>query len=103
MDVGGVLAALARDQDVHRRQRADIVRVLDGRDGLADRRPGAACLRSGEEDWIDQIEVPLFAHALHEHGTHHATPTDDAYLHLRIVAWSGGSSDAAGSEEQDPA
>ena len=50
---------------------------------------GVARLRSGEEDWIDQIEVPLLAHALHEHGTHHATPTDDAYLHLCILTGSG--------------
>ena len=48
---------------------------------LADVGPGRARLGSGEEDWIDQIEVPLLAHALHEHGADHATPTDDAYLH----------------------
>ena len=85
MDVGGVLAALAGDEDVHRRQRGDVERVLDGRDSLADVRRGGSRLRSREEDWIDQIEVPLLAHALHEHGTNHATPTDDAYLHPRIL------------------
>src|SRR5678815_1164433 len=89
MDVGGVLTALARDEDVHRRQRGDVVRVLHRRDSLADGRRGATRLGSGEEDGIDQIEIPFLAHTLHEHGTHHATPTDNACLHLRIVAAPG--------------
>ena len=74
-------------------ERSDVERVLDSRDGLADVGSGCPRLGGGEENRIDQIEVPFLAHALHEHGTHHATPTDDAYLHLGIVACSAGSSD----------
>ena len=55
---------------------------------LADLGRGRTRLGGGEEDRIDQIEVPLLAHALHEDRADHTAPADDAYLHLSIVAGS---------------
>jgi hypothetical protein len=86
MNVGGVLAALARDQDVQSRQLAHVVGVLDGGNPLADLGRRRTRLGCGKEDRIHQIEVPLLAHALHEDRADHTAPADDAYLHLLIVA-----------------
>ena len=40
----------------------------------------AAGLRGAEENGLDQLEVALRAHALEQHRTDHAAPTDDADL-----------------------
>ena len=72
-----------------RRQLATSFASLTGGASLADRRAAAARLRGGEEHRLDQVEVALLAHALHEHRADHAAPADDAYLHLCIVAVGG--------------
>ena len=41
--------------------------------------PRRADLRGGEENRLDVGEVVLGAHALEEHRSHHAPPSDDAY------------------------
>ena len=63
---------------------SQVVGVLDGRRPLADLGPGRAGLGGREEDGINQVEVPLLAHALHENRADHTAPADDAYLHLGL-------------------
>src|SRR5690606_14115260 len=57
----------------------DAVGVLQRGDVLANGRALATDVGGGEKHRLDQVEVPLFQHALHEHGTDHATPTDQTY------------------------
>ena len=38
---------------------------------------------SGEKHRFDQIEILLFQHPLHEHGTNHTAPTDQTYTFHR--------------------
>jgi hypothetical protein len=44
------------------------------------RRALAADIGGGEEHRFDQRKIILFAHALHEHGSHHAAPTHHPQL-----------------------
>ena len=85
VDLRGVVAALAGDQDVARRQRGEVFGVLDGGRALAHGRAFGARLRRGEEHGIDQVEVALLAHALHQHRPHHAAPTDESNVHSHLV------------------
>ena len=50
----------------------------DGTPGPGLRRRGAG-LRGRKEDWIEEIEVALAPHPLHEHGADHAAPPDEAH------------------------
>src|SRR5690606_39784195 len=77
----------AGHDDVQRFQFIDAVGVFQYRDVLAHIRAGFADLRGGEKDRLDVAEIILGAHALHQHGTHHATPADktDSLAHYRIL------------------
>src|SRR5690606_21077578 len=75
----GVVAALARDDNVHRLQLVDVFRILERRHFAADVRTTAAKLGRGEKYRLYLVEIALFAHALHEHRAHHATPSDETY------------------------
>jgi hypothetical protein len=72
-----VVAALAADHGVEAGERRHVVGVEQRRRAVADVRPGAR-LRGGEEDRLDAIEIVLGAHALEEHRSDHAPPSDDA-------------------------
>src|SRR5690606_33359090 len=83
IDLAGVVAALAGDDHVQGLQFFEAVGILQRSGVLADLRPLAADVGRCEEHGLDQVEVPLFTHALHEHGTHHAPPADQTYsFHL---------------------
>ncbi len=73
----GVIAPLAGDDNVHGLQGRDGLGVLQGQSGFfaAEGRRLATSVGRGEIDRFDGGEVPFFHHALHQHGTHHATPT----------------------------
>src|SRR5690606_13837012 len=75
----GVVAALAGQDHIEALQLVDAVGILQRGNVLADRRALATDIGSGEEHRLDQVEIPLFQHALHENGTHHAAPTDQSY------------------------
>jgi hypothetical protein len=74
----GVVAALTADHGVEPGEGLDVVGVGERRGAAADVRAGCAHLRSREEDRLDVVEIVLGAHALEEHRTDHAPPTDDA-------------------------
>src|SRR5690606_25979354 len=78
-DFVGVVAALAGQDHVEALELVDAVGILQRSDVLANRRALAADIGSGEEHRLDQVEVTLFQHALHEHGTDHTAPTDQTY------------------------
>ncbi|MCY1426578.1 hypothetical protein D9M71_424010 [compost metagenome] len=78
-DFVGVVAALAGQDHVQGLQLVDAVGVFQRGRFLANRRAFAADVGSGEEHRLDQVEVPLFQHTLHEYGAHHPTPTDQTY------------------------
>ena len=71
MDIQRVVAALAGDDSIKRGQGLDVV-------GIAQRRIAhgrlATRVRRAEEHRIEQIEVLLGAHPVHQDRTHHATP-----------------------------
>ena len=75
-----VIAALGTDQYRQLRERLDIIGVLYGSRRAADRGRAHARLRGAEERRLDQVEVARLAHTREQHGSHHAAPTDDAYL-----------------------
>ncbi len=79
----GVVAPLTGQDHVEALQLVDAVGVLQRRDILADGRSLTAYVGSGKEDWLDQVEIPLLQHPLHEHGTHHTAPTDQTYTFHR--------------------
>ena len=56
----------------------DVVGVLQRAGALGERRGAPPALRGGEEDGVDQVEVALILHALHQDGADHAAPTDEA-------------------------
>ena len=77
------------------RMRGDVVGVLNlgggrrapGRamNGAADVRRRPAGLRSAEKRRRDELEVPLGAHSVEQHRSHHAAPADDADLFHRSI------------------
>ena len=83
IDLAGVVATLAGEDHIEGLEFIEAVGVLQRRDVLADLGALAADIGGSEEHRLDQVEVPFFTHALHEHGTHHATPADQTYtFHL---------------------
>ena len=82
VDLLGVVAALGGDNNGQLRQRLDVERVLElagrARGSTGNGRGGTARVGGGEEDRVDVGEVALVLHALHQDGTDHATPTDQA-------------------------
>ncbi len=79
----GVITTLASDDDVHRLELIDVLGILQGRRFLAEVGCLAPRVGGGEEHRLDQCKVVLFAHALHQHGTNHATPANQTYsLHF---------------------
>src|SRR5690606_36943245 len=78
-DFVGVVATLAGQDHIEALQLVDAVGILQRSDVLANRRALAADVGGGEEHRLDQVEVTLFQHALHEHGTDHTAPTDQTY------------------------
>ena len=81
---GGVVAALAGDHDIPRLELVDVGGILERRNVDADIRAGLADLRGGEEDRLDAVEITILLHTLHEHGAHHAAPTDETdFQHVK--------------------
>ena len=78
-DLRGVVAALRGDDDVAALQGVNVVRVLQGGFVLGLRGGFAACVGCGEEQWLDQVEVFFFDHAVHQHRADHAAPADQTY------------------------
>jgi hypothetical protein len=78
VDVLGVLAALRGDDDLAAPERLDVVGVEQR--GLVPRvrRRPAALVAGAEEERLDQVEVAFGGHALQQHGSHHAAPTDQS-------------------------
>ncbi|MPM98872.1 hypothetical protein SDC9_146062 [bioreactor metagenome] len=89
-DFLGVVAALAGDDDFAGLQRIDVRSVLQRQRGFlaAEHRCLAASGGGREINRIDEGEIALLDHALHQHGTNHATPTDQTkllhFINLRI-------------------
>ncbi len=79
----GVVATLAGQHHVQGFQLVDTVGIFQGRNILAHRGRLATDIGSSEEHRFNEIEVLLFPHPLHEHGTDHATPTDQTYTFHR--------------------
>ncbi|CAI8951007.1 hypothetical protein EMIT0215P_60197 [Pseudomonas serboccidentalis] len=79
----GVVAALAGQDHVEGFQLFNAVSVLERSNVLAHGRALATDIGSGEKHRLDKIEILLFQHPLHEHGTDHAAPTDQTYTFHR--------------------
>jgi hypothetical protein len=73
-----VVPALGGDDDVALLQRLDVERVLQGGLVLRLGRGLAARVGSGEEDRLDEGEVALRLHAVHEDRADHAAPAHEA-------------------------
>ncbi|MNT15627.1 hypothetical protein D3C72_1506900 [compost metagenome] len=84
-DVLGVIAALAGDDDVALGQLGDIVRILELGVHRGHRRGLAARVGCGEEHRLDQFEVALGLHAIHQHGADHAAPAHQTYQLLAHI------------------
>src|SRR5690606_7588474 len=82
-DLIGVVATLTGQNHIKAFQLIDVVGVLQRRNVLANGGPLATNIGGGEEHGLDQVEVPLFQHPLHEHGTDHTAPTDQTYTFHR--------------------
>ncbi len=68
IDVAGVIATLAGDDDIQRLQRFNIKRILQRAcRAPAKLRRGLAVLRSRKEYRADHIKIALFTHALHQY------------------------------------
>src|SRR6186713_726049 len=76
-----VVAALARDHNVATRKRAYIGRIEQTRRTAADVGTRTADVRRAEEKRVDQCEIALGRHPLHEHRAHHPTPADEPDSH----------------------
>ena len=81
-----VVAALAGDDRIERGERGEVGRALERRRVPADGRALAADVRRREEHGLDQLEVPLLEHPLHQHRAHHSTPTDESCTHDRSLS-----------------
>ena len=62
-----------------RLQRLDVVASCSLVSFFAERRRRAAGVAGGEEQRLDQREVALGLHAVHQHGADHAAPSDESY------------------------
>ena len=76
----GVVAALGGDNNGKLGQRVNIKGVLElaGVAGACNRGGLAAGVGGGEEDGVDIAEVAFVLHALHQDGTDHAAPANQA-------------------------
>lgn len=84
IDLLGVVATLAGDDHVQHLELIDVGGILERRHFDAHIGAGLASLGGGEEDRLDALEVTIFQHALHEHGTDHAAPTDETdFQHVK--------------------
>jgi hypothetical protein len=87
VDLAGVVATLGGDDDVAALEGGDVVRVLQR--GFVLRHGGgfAARVGGGEEQRFDQVEVAFRDHAVHQHGTDHATPAYESYeFHVNALS-----------------
>ena len=86
-----VVATLAGDDDVHRRERIEMVRVLQGLAAAGEGRRRFARLRGGKEGGFNVGEVLLFLHPPDEDGANHAAPANNAkFFHVySSVKWKG--------------
>ena len=75
-DFGGVVAALGADDDVAPLERIDIEGVLQCGFVLGQVRGLTAGIRCGEKQWLDQTEVALGMHSVHQHRANHSAPAD---------------------------
>ncbi len=82
-DFAGVVAALAGQNHVEGLQLVNAVGVLERSNVLAHGRTLATHVRRGEKHRLNKIEILLFQHPLHEHGTDHTAPTDQTYTFHR--------------------
>ena len=71
MDGFAVVATLAGDDDVHRREFVEVVRVLQGFAAASEGGSGFAGLRGGKEGGFDVGEVLFFLHESDEDGDDH--------------------------------
>ena len=71
-----VVAALAGDHDIHRREFFHALRILERRSLLADERAQFAHPGGREKHRFDQREIAFGVHALHQHRSDHPAPTD---------------------------
>jgi len=85
--LGGVVAALAGDDDLAAFQFVDVGGVFQGSLVLRHLRRSAAGVRSGEEYRLDVGEITLFLHALHQDRTDHAAPTNQTYEFHFAFLW----------------
>jgi hypothetical protein len=76
--LGGVVAALAGDDDVAALEGLDVERILERRLVLGLGRGLAAGIGSGEEHRLDEAEVAFGLHAVHQDRADHAAPADQA-------------------------
>src|SRR5476649_1749340 len=79
----GVVATLAGQNHVEGFQFFDAVSILQWGNILAHCRALATDIGCGEEHRLNKIEILLFQHPLHEHGTDHTAPTDQTYTFHR--------------------
>ena len=77
-DFQGVVTALAGDEDVAFPEFIDTVSVFQYGFILRPYRCLSTRIGGGEEDWFKQVKVFFFLHTLHEHGTDHATPSNQS-------------------------
>src|ERR1700690_2686858 len=74
MDLVSIVSTLAGDDGLHSLQLINVFRILERGDILADIRPPAAHVGSGEEHRIDKIEILFVVHAAHKYRTDHPAP-----------------------------
>src|ERR1051325_1602132 len=76
INFGGVIAALAADQNLAVSQRFEIAGILQRGILAAFRRGLASGIGGGEKHTLQSGEVALLTHASHEDAAHHTSPTD---------------------------
>src|SRR5690606_12070596 len=79
IDSGGVVAALGGDDDGQLLESLDVIGVLQRARAFGPGGRLAAGVAGGKKDGLEKSKIVLVAHALHEDGTHHATPADQTY------------------------
>jgi len=77
--LGGVVAALCGDDDLAALERVEVIRVLEFRLVFRHHRGRAASVGRREEQRLDEAEIALGLHAVHQDGADHAAPSDQSY------------------------
>src|SRR2546425_761140 len=72
------VAALTGDDDVHQRKLSYVLRVFERCRFLSDEWPELAHSGSREKHRLNQCEIALGVHALHQHRSDHSAPTDES-------------------------